>query len=125
MIRRPPRATPTDTLFPYTTLFRSLSWGPPPAASRGAHPPPVLRPAAHATHPRDRAADLRPGALRLCGRPQGLDERGGDQGAQHLRVLLRHSGAVVPRPGRSEEHTSALQPLMRIPYAVFWLNKKN
>src|SRR3546814_16999684 len=70
MIRRPPRSTRTDTLFPYTTLFRSL-----------------------------------PGPVRAS----------------------RASGGPGPRRsscGRSEEHTSELQSLMRISYAVFCLKKK-
>src|SRR3546814_5010815 len=75
MIRRPPRSTRTDTLFPYTTLFRS-------------HPA-----AAPARRARDRGA--RVGHL-----PAG------------------------PRRHRSEEHTSELQSLMRISYAVFCLKKK-
>src|SRR3546814_1019169 len=68
MIRRPPRSTRTDTLFPYTTLFRSPGGG-----------------------------------------------GGDDAGARRQPVLLR---------GRSEEHTSELQSLMRISYAVFCLKKK-
>src|SRR3546814_8765572 len=76
MIRRPPRSTRTDTLFPYTTLFRS---------------PPVRRRSAVA--PRCPA--------RRCGR-------------------CRRTGRL-----RSEEHTSELQSLMRISYAVFCLKKKN
>src|SRR3546814_1050850 len=86
MIRRPPRSTRTDTLFPYTTLFRS---------------------------PRDGAvgfrAGRRPGAKR---RIQGRDARRGVS-----RGLRRHAD-------RSEEHTSELQSLMRISYAVFCLKKK-
>src|SRR3546814_3848866 len=76
MIRRPPRSTRTDTLFPYTTLFRS-------ADARGRHP--------------------RGGLPR---RPDPLTES--------LRRAYR----------RSEEHTSELQSLMRISYAVFCLKKK-
>src|SRR3546814_3594960 len=76
MIRRPPRSTRTDTLFPYTTLFRSPGCG----------------------RSRRRAAD-RPGpASPAAGCPDGQ---------------------------RSEEHTSELQSLMRISYAVFCLKKKN
>src|SRR3546814_3519296 len=81
MIRRPPRSTRTDTLFPYTTLFRSLM-----------------------------------------------------QGRKGLQVADIHSveaGRAQPAPsgpgqggGRSEEHTSELQSLMRISYAVFCLKKK-
>src|SRR3546814_7579627 len=83
MIRRPPRSTRTDTLFPYTTLFRSL----------------------------DRAAG------------KGLGGQLADDG-QHFGIP-----AVEPRGARqdhrSEEHTSELQSLMRISYAVFCLKKKN
>src|SRR3546814_3048063 len=101
MIRRPPRSTRTDTLFPYTTLFRSgrraegaahqhrLS----PAGGRDPHPP------------------------QICGEaqiPRGRKLRRGQPYRQ-----------AAPRPkGRSEEHTSELQSLMRISYAVFCLKKK-
>src|SRR3546814_6738614 len=84
MIRRPPRATRTDTLFPYTTLFRS-SWG-------------------------NRRKKARLAARVDClGHLLGPLQRTHDQ---------RH-----PRQ-RSEEHTSELQSLMRISYAVFCLKKK-
>src|SRR3546814_1271353 len=99
MIRRPPRSTRTDTLFPYTTLFRSF-----------AH---VL-----ARDLRTRAflpdlvwrhiiplCDLRPADLPV---PQPVGAR---------------ASALVD-PFRSEEHTSELQSLMRISYAVFCLKKK-
>src|SRR3546814_5594421 len=76
MIRRPPRSTRTDTLFPYTTLFRSAADEEPPAASRRPH--------------------------------LELPRRG-----EHRAIDLR-----------SEEHTSELQSLMRISYAVFCLKKK-
>src|SRR3546814_2062060 len=90
MIRRPPRSTRTDTLFPYTTLFRSRP-------RRG----------------RCRAAVRRRGR----DRPPSRDgQRGKRQSAPRpLRV----------RASRSEEHTSELQSLMRISYAVFCLKKKN
>src|SRR3546814_5012107 len=87
MIRRPPRSTRTDTLFPYTTLFRSL-------AVVDVLPSLEPRPAAGEVH-RRRGAGFRP----------------------------RHA-ALQPVPGRSEEHTSELQSLMRISYAVFCLKKK-
>src|SRR3546814_7241833 len=80
MIRRPPRSTRTDTLFPYTTLFRS-----PQAAGKDA------------------------------------------EGSRGKRRLLCPASAAPPgRQGgdRSEEHTSELQSLMRISYAVFCLKKK-
>src|SRR3546814_8024604 len=84
MIRRPPRSTRTDTLFPYTTLFRSGSQGEAGGAGSGAEGDRVSRQARH----------------------------GGRQGRAH-------AGS-----GRSEEHTSELQSLMRISYAVFCLKKK-
>src|SRR3546814_7768343 len=84
MIRRPPRSTRTDTLFPYTTLFRSR----------------VSEKIAIAPSPRRGE-----GLARACGL------------------------ALLPSPrrgeGRSEEHTSELQSLMRISYAVFCLKKKH
>src|SRR3546814_2884281 len=80
MIRRPPRSTRTDTLFPYTTLFRS-----------------------------DRAG--RPPARRMAG-------------MEHA-AAARCPARKRNRRGRSEEHTSELQSLMRISYAVFCLKKKN
>src|SRR3546814_4000224 len=77
MIRRPPRSTRTDTLFPYTTLFRS-----------------------------------------------GLRAPRND--VQDVRVPRAHGCARAAEAiGRSEEHTSELQSLMRISYAVFCLKKKN
>src|SRR3546814_7782621 len=79
MIRRPPRSTRTDTLFPYTTLFRSVS-------GRRDH--------------------------RGCGFPAA------DMGASHNDLAV---GRLIVR---SEEHTSELQSLMRISYAVFCLKKK-
>src|SRR3546814_12025028 len=77
MIRRPPRSTRTDTLFPYTTLFRS--------------PPP----------------------LNLKSAREASD-----------RKVIRHALARSEGNIRSEEHTSELQSLMRISYAVFCLKKK-
>src|SRR3546814_8200349 len=94
MIRRPPRSTRTDTLFPYTTLFRSPRQG---ADGSGRD----RRPRA------DRGRDLR------WADAAGDLQRGGCAGADQLRVL-----------DRSEEHTSELQSLMRISYAVFCLKKK-
>src|SRR3546814_7395905 len=88
MIRRPPRSTRTDTLFPYTTLFRSR---------RG------LR------------------GVQAGGRGGG-DQRGQQQVLEHgglPGMEVRESSAR-----RSEEHTSELQSLMRISYAVFCLKKK-
>src|SRR3546814_9628562 len=86
MIRRPPRSTRTDTLFPYTTLFRSPGWRtatPAPASTRRA----------------------------TCTRCRSFPGTGPPTTASATR--------------RSEEHTSELQSLMRISYAVFCLKKKN
>src|SRR3546814_8079339 len=93
MIRRPPRSTRTDTLFPYTTLFRSH------AAEAGIEHR-FVRQLAVGDQPQAAA-----GLQRRRGRG---DERAAEVGA---RV-------------RSEEHTSELQSLMRISYAVFCLKKK-
>src|SRR3546814_8315336 len=100
MIRRPPRSTRTDTLFPYTTLFRST------------------RPGAALAHRRHRRAAVRldRGASR-----HGHGQRGAAAAGQ---ALLRRSRGHAEHALRSEEHTSELQSLMRISYAVFCLKKK-
>src|SRR3546814_8820637 len=94
-LRRPPRSTRTDSLFPYTTLFRSITGGE--VFLDGAKADEM-----HATL----------NALRLIGVEIG-EERGG--------IRVRAHG---PLKARSEEHTSELQSLMRISYAVFCLKKK-
>src|SRR3546814_8834210 len=91
MIRRPPRSTRTDTLFPYTTLFRSLLAALMVMTALAVLAAPWIMPA------------FAPG-FGAC-TPQG------DLAADMLRI-------------RSEEHTSELQSLMRISYAVFCLKKK-
>src|SRR3546814_4632893 len=91
MIRRPPRSTRTDTLFPYTTLFRSL-----------------FEKVVVVGH------DVVPVALRNPGTRPGC---GGGLAAPASRAI---GGQAI----RSEEHTSELQSLMRISYAVFCLKKK-
>src|SRR3546814_9574435 len=101
MIRRPPRSTRTDTLFPYTTLFRSGTQPIPPITLRCRSirsPPPRERP-----------------HLRRSRRP-----------CDHAATGHRSSRERSPRrlDLRSEEHTSELQSLMRISYAVFCLKKK-
>src|SRR3546814_1247986 len=99
MIRRPTRSTRTDTLFPYTTLFRShlhrkqgfchlTRW---PMATRCRQGPPACLECLRESRPR-------------AGRRRGRE--------------------APPGPPRSEEHTSELQSLMRISYAVFCLKKK-
>src|SRR3546814_9289523 len=117
MMRLPPRSTRTDTLFPYTTLFRS---GRRRVDPLGDHPT--------AEDPRaDRVPDrgLRPGALRHHHLP-GVDEQGtlGQPARRHPEGVPRRLRSGVVGRGRSEEHTSELQSLMRISYAVFCLTKK-
>src|SRR3546814_9359219 len=102
MIRRPPRSTRTDTLFPYTTLFRSE-----PLRLGQALRVRVVR-AEHHLVPADGVDDVGDASL-----PERADP---DVAAEHLQRVL---GEV-----RSEEHTSELQSLMRISYAVFCLKKK-
>src|SRR3546814_2002671 len=104
MIRRPPRSTLTDTLFPYTTLFRSHGF-------RAARTAEASRRGRARAHPRVRG-------LREARRPS----RGGHSHHLHLRRHAIAGGAGGA--ARSEEHTSELQSLMRISYAVFCLKKK-
>src|SRR3546814_10156614 len=101
MIRRPPRSTRTDTLFPYTTLFRSR---------RGRGRPST--PAAKVVAP-PAAARASP---RACRRPVRAWRAAAGAGGER---------AWVDIGPRSEEHTSELQSLMRKSYAVFCLKKKN
>src|SRR3546814_9199493 len=93
MIRRPPRSTRTDTLFPYTTLFRSAG------AVDGLAQARVMQCGAVLPH---------------RGVQRGAECTGGDAGKVGQAGCCR----------RSEEHTSELQSLMRISYAVFCLKKK-
>src|SRR3546814_3888612 len=104
MIRRPPRATRTDTRFPYTTLFRSL-----------------LGHAQH-LHARDGGADF--GSADQVAHVDAADVVAFLQVGRVLRVGLAVGDRVLA-DARSEEHTSELQSLMRISYAVFCLKKKN
>src|SRR3546814_9154140 len=126
MIRRPPRSTRTDTLFPYTTLFRS--W------HRGVLGGAVLRGAARPVlHLRlrlvDRAHPLgrprpRHGAARGSAGRALRPQRPASVGRQRPEGGLRAPQLQPADPRRSEEHTSELQSLMRISYAVFCLKKK-
>src|SRR3546814_8518016 len=115
MIRRPPRSTRTDTLFPYTTLFRSA--GGRADGDRGRdHDRRRGR-----FHLRFRAtfhASARAGRLLSRRRP-------GQRAAQDDRPLDVRPPQRREVAMRSEEHTSELQSLMRISYAVFCLKKKN
>src|SRR3546814_3320155 len=105
MIRRPPRSTRTDTLFPYTTLFRS---------THGFHPPKRDAPAPVRRHrglTGLQSIAYTPDLIGVivCNRPS--------------QTRIGFSSAHSPA-ARSEEHTSELQSLMRISYAVFCLKKK-
>src|SRR3546814_5019582 len=95
MIRRPPRSTRTDTLFPYTTLFRS-----------GLSSDDDVFPARRPRRDADRA---------------DRDRIEGGARSVHRRAAQRRRAR---QGGRSEEHTSELQSLMRISYAVFCLKNK-
>src|SRR3546814_1406542 len=110
MLLRPPSSTRTDTLFPYTTLFRSQR-----AACRRCG----ARPRRQRLRPSDgRVAARAPDARRRRRRPR---RRGaGTDDLDIVGVEDAHAGA-----DRSEEHTSELQSLMRISYAVFCLKKKS
>src|SRR3546814_1457112 len=116
MIRRPPRSTRTDTLFPYTTLFRS--------------PSDVIRKVGRGTiYPQGEAAFTWPldatDATSLHG--SGAGWRGispSPRRASNPRKVGHGSMGAGTLPCRSEEHTSELQSLMRISYAVFCLKNK-
>src|SRR3546814_1608088 len=124
MIRRPPRSTRTDTLFPYTTLFRSPrrypAWRP-----FLSDPVKLLFGTAH----RDILAGDR-GDRHLVRTDEGqrIDRRAFDADFIMEVVAGRTAGRTDIAENialRSEEHTSELQSLMRISYAVFLLKKKN
>src|SRR3546814_2656933 len=110
MIRRPPRSTRTDTLFPYTTLFRSIHvTGKVRVVHWPQHGTPL--PAQAGTLGEVWSPPLREILQRGLKRSQNL----------YLQNLLLSVGVRQPR---SEEHTSELQSLMRISYAVFCLKNK-
>src|SRR3546814_10044195 len=118
MIRRPPRSTRTDTLFPYTTLFRSHAGLKPALALHGRNEgfEPLCR------HQRDLAQ--RRDEAKRSGLADIMAEQAGE-GSGGARVAVRPLDPPAVACDRSEEHTSELQSLMRISYAVFCLiNKK-
>src|SRR3546814_8443743 len=95
MIRRPPRSTRTDTLFPYTTLFRSV----------------------HFTKCLDGLKHCFAQTRFMCTTSRSRNQ-------VHIAFTHRRTfGHKSQSPGRSEEHTSELQSLIRISYAVFCLKK--
>src|SRR3546814_8503123 len=111
MIRRPPRSTRPDTLFPYTTLFRSQFL-------RGALRAmkilvPVKRVLDYNVKPRVKADGT------------GVDLANVKMSMNPFDEIAVEEAIRLKEKGRSEEHTSELQSLMRISYAVFCLKKKN
>src|SRR3546814_2144168 len=100
-IRRPPRSTRTDTLFPYTTLFRS--WG------------------ETTTRKKETRQVVSPSTVSFNVIPGFSPDQSTVFGFTGGRAIVSTSNAF----GRSEEYTSELQSLMRISYAVFCLKKKN
>src|SRR3546814_8473310 len=115
MLRRPPRSTRTDTLFPYTTLFRSHDKGLPGHSDADV----VLHALTDALLGTIAAGDI--GTHFPPSDPQWKGAAS-DQFLDHAAALIAERGGIVDR---SEEHTSELQSLMRISYAVFCLKKKN
>src|SRR3546814_5172471 len=99
MIRRPPRSTRTDTLFPYTTLFRSCG---------------------------DSTADRHDGPDRQVDAAGGDHQGHAHCQDGNRRTTVQHVDQTAEQAAvlRSEEHTSELQSLMRISYAAFCLKKK-
>src|SRR3546814_5573263 len=123
MIRRPPRSTRTDTLFPYTTLFRSRVEDVGTVGGRDQDDSAARLEAVHLDE------ELVEGLLALVVTAahagatvatDSVDLVDEDDGGSILLGLLEQ----VTDTGRSEEHTSELQSLMRISYAVFCLKKK-
>src|SRR3546814_5552719 len=112
MIRRPPRSTRTDTLFPYTTLFRSRAWS--------------------AITVKHCCSDWMASALpvtsydktRNCWDWTSIKKKTWIVQSAEAYCQRIPGGCSSIRSGRSEEHTSELQSLMRISYAVFCLKKK-
>src|SRR3546814_2929426 len=127
MIRRPPRSTRTDTLFPYTTLFRAA---PNVKLVKGTH---LVLPAiagcneAFLLTARDgRVFFVIPWYGRtLVGTTESTVSTPAQAQPTDEETDYLLAGVRSGLPGRSEEHTSELQSLMRISYAVFCLKKKN
>src|SRR3546814_3788813 len=160
MTRLPPRFTRSDTLFPYTTLFRSIS-GRHGLAIQHVHVRDQAVRCGHQSAPRHDYGDRRRRKTPLCDRRRladrnrherhrklrspchrwrgwseadaGVQETGRESAGNACLIELSRNGCAVETTalrrqesfnGRSEEHTSELQSLMRISYAVFCLKKK-
>src|SRR3546814_10097296 len=128
MLRRPQRSTLTDTLFPYTTLFRSQA-----ATERNSRIQQASIKAAEAEVEAARIAAAQAEAVKATFAAMANDPvLRRKREAQELRrrfglgyVEDEHYGRVIGLLKRSEEHTSELQSLMRTSYAVFCLKKQN
>src|SRR3546814_1026034 len=114
MIRRQPRSTRTDTLFPYTTLFRSHRVHPGQARLVFVHPAQLAAQLLQQPRQGSRIVAVEAGEGAVAG---------GDQPGRVGLAAVR-GVEVGDRGRRSEEHTSELQSLMRISYAVFCLKQK-
>src|SRR3546814_1907166 len=112
MNRRPPRSTRTDTLFPYTTLFRS----------REDQNTAVRHFGLEGANQRN-AVDF--GGAESEINEQYIRRRRAQAGDHHATAFVVADNPKIGLLQRSEEHTSELQSLMRISYAVFCLKKKN
>src|SRR3546814_9237932 len=112
MIRRPPRSTRTDTLFPYTTPFRS------PSICNGWKAQNDEKKLAGYRFGRQTREELE------CHERPKIHYWYRRRPCSPARLSLAWSARARPRPSRSEEHTSELQSLMRISYDVFCLTKK-
>src|SRR3546814_5317441 len=152
LLRRTPRSTRTGTIFPYTTLYRSrlLADIDDQAVHRGeTHRTRAIAAEIQVQEAAEsrlvivavavrigkvarRARGVAPGErvvvdrrLRLaCGRDIGVDDRDGDRRGRGVAIAVGHRIGRRGAAGRSEEHTSELQSLMRITYAVFCLKQK-
>src|SRR3546814_6839559 len=111
MIPRPPRSTRTDTLVPYTTLFRS---------QRNTHVKSIAKISSHVSNV----------SIHNHTPDDGIYQLADGERFENTEKVVRQNWAYISedqlrrRADRSEEHTSELQSLMRISYAVFCLNKK-
>src|SRR3546814_6124771 len=129
MVRRPPISTRTDTLFPYTTLFRSIAEQFDGVPLWGVKDPRLCR-LLPLWLPLLEERGIRPAVVHMVRQPleiaRSLERRDDLPRGQALLLWLRHQieairgGHGLPQ-ARSEEHTSELQSLMRISYAVFCL----
>src|SRR3546814_4317424 len=115
MTRRPPRSTRTDTLFPYTTLFRSHR-------ARRPHRRPLCPPRRRCDGGAEARRGGRKGETTVSARAER--RRSSRRRGRLIPIRQRRRLLHLCNEFRSEEHTSELQSLMRISYAVFCLKKK-